>query len=169
MNLDVKSLNICDALEGNSGITLPRIPYLENTSVTSIPMTMISPTLFILPPEIIESIPMTVVLPPEIIEADETVIEILYGFDWKQCSCAFDTAKTVLLLYLYLYLSREEREESIQVIPFFGNISKDIVPTSFASLAEAKLKLMRYFMTQQYKINRYYSIFIMISCNVLEV
>jgi hypothetical protein len=158
VNLDIKSLSIIDALVEKTSLILPGIPYREKTMVNTIPMTIDSQTtLLILPPEIMDTIPMAIISPPEIIEVNEVQIENLYGFDWKHCSCAFDTPLTVLL-YFYLYLCREEREEFVRALPFFGDIFKDIDFTSLASLAAAKLKLMRYFMSRQYKINKTYSI-----------
>ena len=124
-------------------------------------MTIDSPTLLILPPEIIDTISMAIILPPEITEANDALIESLYGFD----------THLPVLLCIYLYLCREEREELVRVraLSFLGDIFKDIDSTSFASLAAAKLKLLWYFTSCQYKINKYYSTFTTTLCIVLEV
>ena len=147
VNLDVESLSVTDTLVEKTRLILPEIPYRENTLVNTIPMTIDS--LLILPPEIIDTIPMAIILPPEITEANEALIESLYGFD----------TPLPVLLYFYLYLCREEREELVRALPFLGDIFKDIDSTSFASLAAAKLKLLWYFTSRQYKINKNYSTF----------
>ena len=102
---------------------------------------------------------MAIILPPEITEANEALIESLYGFD----------TPLPVLLYFYLYLCREEREKLVRALPFLGDIFKDIDSTSFASLAAAKVKLLWYFTSRQYKINKYYSTFTTTLCIVLEV
>lgn len=55
MNLDVQSLSIVDDIVEKKDFILPGIPHFDHRTVTTIPMISISPTIFILPPEIIKS------------------------------------------------------------------------------------------------------------------
>ena len=120
--------SIMDYIVEKNDFFLPGNPHFDHRTVITIPIIGISPTIFIF------------ILSPEIIDADEEVIKILFGFDWKLCSCAFDTPLAVLL-YLYLSLFCDERDEFRQAILFFGNTFMKVEPTSFESFAAAKVKL----------------------------
>jgi hypothetical protein len=122
-------------------------PYYESSENTSGTMSA-STTIPMILPVIIEEEPVP------------KRIEILYGLDWKDCSCSFDTVVTVLI-YIYFSLILHQREDFVQGLPFFGTIFRDINISSMESVADAKLLLMPFFMggpEPKYAIKKTYAV-----------
>lgn len=133
------------SLEHILGHCLPPIPYILPSQTPSVPMEA-SPTIFI--------------MPPTIVEEEENAEEVLYGLVWANCSCSFDTVLTILL-FLFLSLSNERREEFLRALPFFGAIIANIIPTSMTSISKAKLECMVYFVggaMPKYEVGKYYAV-----------